>query len=276
MTKTEPGAFSVEFIDRGLISATQLKFMGKDIYDVACHETMGMWFERLGHLELPLTPAALSARLNEGLESLEDDVIDTVKPLLPKGDYLVGLFYVLPKPFEDLHPQRSVEPGPPESGSSDRVWVTRFSTFNALRGSHRPLDEVPEAERTRESRSFPGHVEVVEICTGYEFVRPLIDLTSLSEEHVRKCRGWHLVKGTALALSVYCGCRPGGGRPEEILTHFLLDGHHKMAHACRFQKPVAILSFLKEDWFGVPVRLAEDSIRKESEYQTNLSQCRDL
>src|SRR5262249_40317465 len=45
---------------------------------------------------VPLAPKELSQRLEQGLTSIPEDVLKTVLPLLPKGEYIVGLIEIQP------------------------------------------------------------------------------------------------------------------------------------------------------------------------------------
>src|SRR5215213_5373019 len=53
-------------------------------------------FERVGKCDTPLTPHEFSTLLNAGLAAVTPHVIQTVIPLLPKGQYIVSLLSLLP------------------------------------------------------------------------------------------------------------------------------------------------------------------------------------
>lgn len=177
-------------------------------------------FERVRNLQTPIGPQELSTQLAKGLTSIPGETIQALRPLLPKGDYLVGLIELLPA-------QLSFGERPRDIGChADYFWWRLF-------------------ERNKDG-------------SAYELVLPSVAKTALDAQRIAAycAQIQQGQKPTALALSIVDERNLGGGRyTEYALAHFLLDGHHKVMAASQMGSPITLLSFLRETTLtGIPSR----------------------
>jgi hypothetical protein len=161
----------------------------------------------------------------------DDGVIGAFGALLPEGDYLPLLLRVEP---------RLVIPG--QEGdyfSGEQVDSWGLDQFWGL----------PEYPRTPYYRTFETAVDAS--AHLYEFVVPMVPPTWNERERVEEyveLMGRGAVP-TAVAVSTLDVCEPAGGFGDDQsrhwgLTHFLLDGHHKLDAAATAGRPVQLLSLL--------------------------------
>jgi hypothetical protein len=202
-----------------------LKLSGLPLYrDGFRCGTCGAMYENINVSPLPIAPEQLSNILaGGGREVISEQLIDTIKPLLPKGKYAVACFPIAPRLVaprlveQECYSQDNGELG------VDYLWEGRVF--------HR------ESERRGK---FP-------ILHEQEVVLPNQSLKTLSQERIREYYNRYKQERNApiaLALSVV-EYRYWQGRTDHIrLTHFLLDGHHKMAMAAQHGRVIKILSFL--------------------------------
>lgn len=170
--------------------------------------------------------------LAAGLDTPADTVLAQFGSLLPAGDYLPLLLRVTP----DL-----VRPaGPGDYFADESVATWGVDGFWGL----------PPYPRTPYYRTF--ETPVAADAHLYEFVVPMVPptwndpgRTAHYEELLRTSD-----RPTAVAVSTLDICGPaivGDGRDRYThwaLTHFLLDGHHKLHAAAAAGRPVRLLSLL--------------------------------
>lgn len=174
-------------------------------------------FERVQNLDVPLAPKELSTQFAEGVQTVSTELIQTVTPLLPKGEYIVGLIETLP-----IH----------------------------LKQAQRPLSIGCHADYFWWRLFREGEDE-----TTYELILPFVPERSLSAERILWYQTQFQLghKPTALALSMIDERVVSGRFRETALVHFLLDGHHKVMAASQIGHPITILSFLRETTLtGIP------------------------
>lgn len=70
---------------------------GKPLYRIGniCN-TCEAFFSKSDDAQLPLAPSILAEHLRSGLEDIPENILDTIAPILPKGDYVVGLLSLQP------------------------------------------------------------------------------------------------------------------------------------------------------------------------------------
>jgi hypothetical protein len=171
--------------------------------------TCSAMFQRCSS-SLPLTSRQLSNQLENGIEMVSQEAIDTVSALLPKGEYLVSIIDVLPS----LVKQKM---NPNMMGvfcESDYFWWQL-------------VEKYPNGQYN-------------------EIVLPMVSEDKLNPERVdyyskKMKEGLH---PTALALSLLDSRVLRGENPVDQLAHFVLDGHHKIMAASKTGLPISILSFL--------------------------------
>ncbi|GAA2997921.1 hypothetical protein GCM10020229_07890 [Kitasatospora albolonga] len=111
---------------------------------------------------------------------------------------------------------------------------------------------LPQYPHTPYYRTFETGVDAS--AHLYEFVVPMVpprwNTRARVEEYARLMADGTVP--TAVAVSTLDVCEPASGEPEDHyrhwgLTHFLLDGHHKLEAAASTGHPVRLLSFLALD-----------------------------
>ncbi|MEU0911783.1 hypothetical protein [Streptomyces althioticus] len=189
-------------------------------------------FRRLEGADGTLSLDAMRERLAHRVDGLDDDILSAFGSLLPDGDYLPLLLGVQP---------RLVVPG--QGGdyfSGEQVATWGPDQFWGL----------PEHPRTPYYRTFETVVD--DNAHLYEFVVPMVpplwnDRDRVGQYAERMRRG---SVPTAVAVSTLDLCRPAVSPLSTDdyehwgLTHFLLDGHHKLEAAASAGRPVRILSLL--------------------------------
>ncbi|MFD7679569.1 hypothetical protein [Streptomyces sp. NPDC060187] len=189
-------------------------------------------FRRLEGAKEKLSLEGVQAQLGGTLHELDDGgVIDAYATLLPEGEYLPLLLSV---------EARLVVPGMDgDYFSGEQVTTWGVDQFWGL----------PEYPHTPYYRTFEAVVDTD--AHLYEFVVPMVppawNERQRVEEYVTLMEQGSVP--TAVAISTLDVCEPAGGIPIDHyrhwgLTHFLLDGHHKLEAAATAGRPVQILSLL--------------------------------
>ncbi|MFJ8541932.1 hypothetical protein ACIRFH_07930 [Streptomyces sp. NPDC093586] len=199
-----------------------------------------------GSPSLSLSLQNVRDRLTGPLDGPDDGgVIDAFGALLPEGEYLPMLLGVEP---------RLVLPGQKDDYfAGEQVATWGFDQFWGL----------PEYPHTPYYRTFETAVDAS--AHLYEFVVPMVPPTVNTREGVEEYAAL-MSRGTvptAVAVSTLDVCEPAVGMPDDHyghwgLTHFLLDGHHKVEAAATTGRPVRLLSLLA---LGEGLSEPEDSAR---------------
>lgn len=194
--------------------------------------TCPLLFRRLEAARQTLSLEGVQQTLTGALAHPDDGgVIDAFGSLLPEGEYLPVLLSVEP---------RLVVPG--QEGdyfSGEQVATWGLDQFWGL----------PEYPHTPYYRTFETTVD--RSAHLYEFVVPMVPPTWNTRERVEEYAELmdRATVPTAVAVSTLDMCEPASGLPADHyrhwgLTHFLLDGHHKMETAATIGRPVQLLSLL--------------------------------
>ncbi|MFE1770159.1 hypothetical protein [Streptomyces sp. NPDC059008] len=194
--------------------------------------TCPLLFRRLETAREKLSLESVQERLTGALDDPDDaGVIEAFGALLPEGEYLPLLLDVEP---------RLVVPGKEgDYFSHEQVATWGVDQFWGL----------PEYPHTPYYRTFETAVDAD--AHLYEFIVPMVPPTWNERERVEEY-GALMEQGTvstAVAISTLDVCRPAldvGDDPSAHwgLTHFLLDGHHKLEAAATVGRPVRVLSLL--------------------------------
>lgn len=195
--------------------------------------TCPLLFERLEGANETLSIADLQLRLNDGIPKLEADVISSFSALLPKGEYLPVLLEIEPAL---IYPMR---PGDYFAEEQDATWKSSEGFWG--------LPENPRTPYYRtDTRKLDGDHRL------FEFVVPMVPPSwndpSRVSVHAQQ------LKNSARPTSVAFGVldvrqRAVASTPEEALvhwglTHFLLDGHHKLEAAANSGARLQLLSLI--------------------------------
>jgi hypothetical protein len=194
--------------------------------------TCPYFFGRLDGADHTLSTDALTDRLTQGLDGIDDDVVATFSAILPEGRYLPLLLTVEPRLT------RQGRPGDYFTGEFAATWGEHAST----------LDTDPE---TPYYRTFETRVD--DDAHLFEFVVPLVrpawNAMPTVAGHAELLRTTSAP--TAVAVSTLDVSRPWVEAAKSsdwfehwCLTHFLLDGHHKMQAAALTDRPLRLLSLV--------------------------------
>ncbi len=189
-------------------------------------------FKRLEGATQTLSLGGLQQRLTDGLDGLDDEVIRAFAALLPLGEYLPLLLAVEPGL------RRPVEPGDYFAEEQVATWGLE------------PFWGLPEYPRTPYYRTFETPVDAA--AHMFEFIVPMVPPSwgdpAVVAAHAERLRVSS--RPTAVAVSILDVCAPAtdGGSSDYYahwgLTHFLLDGHHKMRAAAETGRSLRLLSLL--------------------------------
>ncbi|BEP15050.1 hypothetical protein acdb102_33610 [Acidothermaceae bacterium B102] len=189
-------------------------------------------FQRLDGANETMSMDGPEGQLAEGLDDLDDQVIRNFETLLPRGDYLPLLLTVQPRL---THPA-----GPDDYFAGEQISTWGVSPFWGL----------PEYPRTPYYRTFETPVD--QGAHLFEFVVPMVPPTwndaSKVAQHAHRLT--MSASPTAVAVTTLDVCQPAmsGHSTDDYahwcLTHFLLDGHHKMEAAADTGRPLRLLSLL--------------------------------
>ncbi|MEU7820551.1 hypothetical protein [Catellatospora sp. NPDC049133] len=196
--------------------------------------TCAFLFERMEGANETCSIADVEHRLTDGLHDIDQDVVTRFSELLPRGDYLPLLLSVEP---------RLVRPSQPgDYFAEEQVAVWGMNNFWDL----------PENPRTPYYRTFGTRVD--DGTHLFEFVVPMVP-PSWNEAARVAAHAEALAERstmTAVAVSILDICAPAANITGEYathwaLTHFLLDGNHKMQAAAQTGRPLRLLSLLSVD-----------------------------
>jgi hypothetical protein len=194
--------------------------------------TCEFMFERLEGANDKVSPTELTHRFRAGVTRLDEDILHTVAAALPVGDYRTLLVKCVPTRVL-----------PSEPGDYFREEQVALWGVNAFWG-------LPHYTKTEYYRT-----ERIRMTNGrglFEFVIPMVPKSFLHADAVRSYKDALLggTTPTALAISILDIKQPADweGNPEInahwCLSHYLLDGHHKILAASELGLPISILSFL--------------------------------
>lgn len=189
-------------------------------------------FRRLEGANEKLSLAALEQRLGEGVDGLDGEVIERFGALLPEGEYLPLLLRVEP------HLVLPVKGGDYFCEEQLRTWGVD------------PFWGLPGYPQTPYYRTFETPVDAG--AHLFEFVVPMVppSWNDPSRVTAHRDRLRDSSKPTAVAVSILDICQPAIDDESRdyfahwALTHFLLDGHHKLQAAAESNRPLQLLTLL--------------------------------
>lgn len=223
-------SFKVDVDADGRPLLYNLEVEGKPAYQISnmCGTCYSL-YERVESANLPLAPREVSAHLERGFPQPSAELIETAAALLPPGKYVCSVIEV-----GDLI-RRAVSEAYPgaNDGRPTWMWERTISEGKVLRYSDHYFD-----------------------FSRRELILPLVSGDALYPPRIQEYEEILLGGGKpiALALSVI-DAYPWitFGPIEWNLSHFLIDGHHKVAAAANLGMPITILSFLSIRESNTPV-----------------------
>lgn len=173
----------------------------------------------------------LQDRLAHGLRGLDDDVIEPFGAALALGEYQPMLLAILPRLVNPVLEG--------DYFSHEQVQTWGVDGFWGL----------PEYPQTPYYRTFETAVDPQ--AHLYEFVVPMVPPSWNERDRVRELETvlTSSDRPTAVAVSILDVCQPanaigGDYYAHWALTHFLLDGHHKLEAAANTGRRLQLLSLL--------------------------------
>lgn len=217
--------------------ARRLFMAGEPAFDLSmwCGTCPFLFQRREGANSTLSAGAPMAEELGRGLRHIPDEVVSAYGDLLPQGEYLPLLLEVIPE-LVAPHEQR-------DYFTHEQVATWGVDSFWGL----------PENPRAFYYRTFETAVSAE--AHLYEFVVPMVPPSWNDREQVRRYVDL-LADGltpTAVALSTLDVCQPADSRASADyyahwgLTHFLLDGHHKMEAASVAGARVTLLALISID-----------------------------
>lgn len=193
--------------------------------------TCPLLFKRLEGANERLSLPEMQQILNSGIDRIDDGVLDAFTALLPGGSYIPMLLRVQP---ELVYPGRKGD-----YFSEEQVDTWGVPGFWGL----------PEYPQTPYYRTWQAPVDPS--AHAFEFVVPMVPPTWNDADRVKAYAQKLLDSSefTAVAVSIFDVCQPAMDHGTDYyahwgITHFLLDGHHKMQAAAEAQRPLQLLSLL--------------------------------
>lgn len=183
---------------------------GQPLYHIGntCDTCMAL-FEKSSDASCSLAPEELARQLRQGIQTINQPLIDTISQVLPDGGYRVSLLPISPA---------YLPPGKP-------------------------------AEWEGLSSCWAHTTQIRPALSIMEYLLPATALADLNEMTIKSYEteiGKGL-RPTALALSVLDVRYLRSQFIDWKLVHFLLDGHHKIMAASRLNAPISLLSFFALD-----------------------------
>lgn len=198
-------------------------------------------FRRLEGANQTVSLDDMRERLTDGLNEIEDDIVERFAQLLPEGIYIPLLLHIQP---------RLVVPADDDDYFANEQLATW--SLHAFWG----LPHSPQTPyyRTFETVVRSGSAQSAEDAHLYEFVVPMVPPSWNAPDRVAQLaeRLEAYATPTAVAVSTLDISQPEGSPGHDNyqhwgLTHFLLDGHHKLQAAAELGKPLQLLSLLSID-----------------------------
>jgi hypothetical protein len=192
-------------------------------------------FKRLEGANQTVSVAELEGRLADGVDALDADVIEPFASLVPHGQYLPMLLRVQPTLV------RPAEPG-------DYFAEEQLATWGA--DSFWGLPQYPQ---TPYYRTY--EVPVDRGAHLFEFLVPMVPPSWNDPKRVTEHQARLEVSSrpTAVAVATLDVCQPAVDDDSRdyfthwAVTHFLLDGHHKVEAAANGGRSLQLLSLLSID-----------------------------
>lgn len=211
---------------------------GKPAYEIGniCG-TCSFYFERLEGANQSVQPKETIEQLNEGLKSLEKEVVKSVSTIIPNGKYKILLLTIYPKLVE--------------LGKENDYFTKEQIELWGLDGFY----GIPYNPKVPYYRGTDQNIKENEKV--FEFIIPMFPQTWLDKTRLEYYDN-EISKGTiptAICLTVLDIKAPAVWNNEEqpefvghwCLAHYILDGHHKLYAAAKADKPINLLSFLAID-----------------------------
>lgn len=196
-------------------------------------------FERMEGANGTVDVGKLTARLEGGVERLDEILVNSLALLMPAGSYYVALIRLYPSTVrlgssEDYFCAEQVE----NEGEVDPFWGV----------PHYP--KVPYYRADRRNITFDRGRLGGPVGRLFQFVVPMFPERWLDPARISHYK--NMIEAgampTAVAISVLDVKGPATrGIDHWCFAHYLLDGHHKVAAAASAGRPLTLITFLSSD-----------------------------
>jgi hypothetical protein len=188
--------------------------------------TCSFLFERLGGANQEIKPETVASQLKLGITDL-DMVIDEVKKLMPNEEYYVNQLTIKPQLVQigsdfDYFKKEQVE-----EWGMDAFWGF----------AHHPKIQYYRGKTLEFSQNK----------MLYEFIVPMFPQGWLDEVTINEYKEFYNqgIEPTALSISILDIKQCYDSEVEHwCLTHYVIDGHHKIYAASQMNQSLSLLSFL--------------------------------
>lgn len=209
---------------------------GQNIYHIGnvCG-TCSFFFEQLIDYSESINPKEAIDKLNIGLTSIHDNMIDSLREIIPNGIYEVALLTISP---------RLVVAGLTDDYfSKEQIDLWGIDSY----------DGVPHSPKVNYYRGMDK--EIGEDRKIFEFFVPLTSTDNLDQTRVDFYKE-EILKGnkpTAISLSILDIKEPAVWPDDDIkpeftshwcMAHYIVDGHHKIKAASDLNSEITLLSFI--------------------------------
>ena len=191
-------------------------------------------FRRLEGAKQTVSPEDAEGTLRRGIDAIDDELANIFGTVLATGTYIPVLLEVQPE---------LILPAAP----GDYFSVEQVATWGV-----EPFWGLPEYPRTPYYRTFQTAVDAE--AHLFEFVVPMVPPTWNDPTRVDfyKAALGEGSRPTAVAVSTLDICEPATDVGDDVyahwgLTHFLIDGHHKVQAASEARAPITLLSLIALD-----------------------------
>jgi hypothetical protein len=195
--------------------------------------TCGDMFSLLDFDNPKLMADSIDSTLREAIYEVDEDLLARISPLLPKGVYRVGLLQLMPT-------QEVIEQGEDTSYKFSGRKLTIETSYTEEYEEHTSTFESEDREAKLKKRQRTYKLSESEVILPHQSLNSINWQTVSEYRHLLRSRN---VPPTALALSIGEWRTPRGGtHTYQRLTHFLIDGHHKMLAASEEGLSIQLLS----------------------------------
>jgi len=211
-----------------------LTIEGKKAYYIGVNcDTCSFFFERLdGANKSSMAPEILFQKLRSGLSKIDVSFLYDISKIIPAGQYIISLI--------EVNPSLVVLGNEKDYFANEQVQIWGIDPFWGLPQS-------PKVQYYRGETKALSNEEKL-----FEFIVPMTPQNWLDDDTLENYDNIinEYNKPTALALSVLDVRQPGDWEGEldhtkhYCLSHYLIDGHHKVYSASRQEKSITLLSFL--------------------------------
>jgi hypothetical protein len=225
--------FTTDNIGKGTFWNRFITIEGEEAFHIGniC-ETCSYFFERLAGANKSVNPEEVVNSLHNGLSNLDDAVVKNLEKLFPDGKYLILLQQIVPNLIS-----------PSQQGDyfcEEQIELWGIDGFWGL----------PHFPKTEYYRLLTKTIK--ETVGLFEFIIPIFPHSWLDKEQIQEYETLlsENVLPTAVSVSTLDDKGPAHWIGDKHITshwclsHYLIDGHHKVYSAAKNNKALTLISFI--------------------------------